>query len=95
MLACVQTVRALIQQRGVKVSICVFWGRGRYVRILWPYIERNLIQNLGVVGEVLLLTFNRDAADGEAEAREILDKAVARYPGTVKEVPFCARPYGT
>jgi hypothetical protein len=123
------------------VSICVFWGRGRYVvsvfaarrvcmhswmclcalvrecgmllistvrveahssincfavqRILWPYIERNLLANLGIVGEVLLLTFNRDAADGEKEARDILDAAVAKYPSIVKEVPFCSRPYGT
>ena len=89
-----QTVRSLLSARGLTVSVSIFWGRGRYVRILWPYIERNLIANKGIVGEVLLITHNRDAAAGKDEARHILEAGEARYPGIVKEVPFCSRPYG-
>lgn len=28
-------VRRLLQQRGLRVKLVVFWGRERYVRILW------------------------------------------------------------
>jgi hypothetical protein len=89
-----QIVKDLIRERGLTISVSIFWGRGRYVRILWPYIERNLLANQGVVGEVLLITFSRDSGDGEKEARDILEDAVAKYPGVVKEVPFCPAPYG-
>ena len=89
-----QAVKQLLNTKSLKVSVAVFWGRGRYVKILWPYIERNLAANMGIVGEVLLITHNRDFPEGKHEARDILDSGVARYPGVVKEVPFCSQPYG-
>lgn len=89
-----QAVKSLLADRRLTVSVSIFWGRGRYVRILWPYLERNLLANHGIVGEVLLVTKNRDAEEGSKEARHILETAVAKYPGVVKEVPFCVPAYG-
>ena len=78
----------------MSVTLSVFWGRGRYVRILWPYIERNLVANGGSVDKVILITKNRDHVAGATEARNILERNVAKYPGEVVEVEFCDRPYG-
>jgi hypothetical protein len=90
----IQVVKSLLRQRGLKVTVSIFWGRGRYVRVLWPYIERNLASNMGIIDEVLLITFNRDRNDGEKVAHDILESAVARFPHVVREVPFCPQPYG-
>ncbi len=43
-------VRAELQARGAHAALVVFWGRHRYVSILWHYIERNLAVNGGIVG---------------------------------------------
>ncbi len=45
-------VRRELGLRGAKVSVAVFWGRERYVSILWRYLERNLAVNGGIVDEV-------------------------------------------
>jgi hypothetical protein len=45
-------VRVELAARGAKVSVAVFWGRERYVSILWRYLERNLAANGGIVDEV-------------------------------------------
>lgn len=45
-------VRRELDLRGAKVSVAVFWGRERYVAILWRYLERNLRANGGIVDEV-------------------------------------------
>ena len=66
----------------------------RYVSILWPYLERNLRVNGGIVDEVLLITHQRDDEEGAAGARAILEAAVTKYPGVVVAVPFCRKPYG-
>ena len=34
--------------------MAVFWGRERYVSILWRYLERNLVANQGIISEVRL-----------------------------------------
>ncbi len=44
-------VRAELQARGAHAALVVFWGRHRYVSILWHYIERNLAVNGGIVGD--------------------------------------------
>jgi hypothetical protein len=83
-----------LRVRGATVSVVVFWGRERYVTILWPYLERNLRANMGIIDEVLLITKDRDKPNGAAGARRILESAISKYPGVVKEVPFCPRAYG-
>jgi hypothetical protein len=45
-------VRTELAARGAKVSVAVFWGRERYVSILWRYLERNLVANNGIIDEV-------------------------------------------
>ena len=45
-------VRVGLDARQAKVVVAVFWGRERYVSILWPYLERNLRSNGGCVDEV-------------------------------------------
>ena len=87
-------VKALKKRLKKKIAIAIFYGRERYVRILLPYIERNLAQNMGVVDEVILVTHNRDSDEGAIGAQRLLDDMVSRYPGVVREEPFCARPYG-
>ena len=71
-------VREELVRRRAKVSVAVFWGRERYVSILWRYLERNLRVNAGIVDEVLLITHNRDGEEGAAGARAILDGAVTK-----------------
>jgi hypothetical protein len=71
-------VNAELLRRGAKVSVAVFWGRERYVTILWRYLERNLRANGGVVDEVVLITHNRDDATGAEGAKAILADAVRR-----------------
>ena len=80
--------------RRAKVSVAVFWGRERYVSLLWRYLERNLRANMGIVDEVLLITKDRDGSVGSLGARRILEQFTAQYPGVVREVPFCPRAYG-
>lgn len=87
-------VKALKKRLKKKIAIAIFYGRERYVRILLPYIERNLAQNMGVVDEVILVTHNRDSKNGSIGARRLLDDMVSRYPGVVREEPFCPKPYG-
>ena len=71
-------VREELVRRRAKVSVAVFWGRERYVSILWRYLERNLLVNAGIVDELLLITHNRDGEEGAAGARAILDGAVTK-----------------
>ena len=66
----------------------------RYVTILWPYLERNLRSNGGVVDKVLLLTHNRDTEAGAKGARHLLAQATKKYPGVVVRQPFCDEPFG-
>jgi hypothetical protein len=44
--------------------------------------------------EVIIITLRRDALHDFAQARVILDAAVARYPDVVREVPFCQQAFG-
>ena len=80
--------------RGAHVVVSIFWGRERYVRILWPYLERNLRANKGIVDKIILITKPRDSEEGNAGARAILEAAIKQYPGIVEEVPFCPKAYG-
>ncbi len=94
-----------MRTRLAQVSVAVFWGRERYVSILWRYLERNLRVNHGVLDEVLLLTKNRDDEAGAIGARAILDAFVAKcvpcgvctllagvaYRPTSQRGPACAR----
>lgn len=84
--SCQQATRQVVLERGAKVSVSVFWGRGRYVSILWPYLERNLVANGGIVDEILLITRVKDSTEDVDRARHILESNVAKYPGVVKEV---------
>ena len=45
-------VQGELARRGAKVTVAVFWGRERYVSLLWRYLERNLAVNHGIVHEV-------------------------------------------
>jgi hypothetical protein len=45
-------VQEELARRGAKVTVAVFWGRERYVSLLWRYLERNLAVNHGIVREV-------------------------------------------
>jgi hypothetical protein len=51
---------------------------GRYVSILTPYLERNLRINGGIVDQLLIVTLNRDHAEGTLGARRILDDLQTR-----------------
>jgi hypothetical protein len=42
-------VRRELDARGAYASVAVFWGRERYVTLLWRYLERNLRVNGGIV----------------------------------------------
>jgi hypothetical protein len=42
-------VRQELDARGAYASVAVFWGRERYVTLLWQYLERNLRVNGGIV----------------------------------------------
>ena len=64
------------------------------MQLLWPYLERNLVANHGIVSELVLITHNRDGAEGREGAARLLDEMKSRYPGVVKDVPFCLKPYG-
>ena len=77
-----------------RVALGVFWGRFRYVTILWPYIERNLRVNGGILDEVILPYMNRSAAEGADGNREFLTAIVEKYPQQVRAVPFCAQAFG-
>ena len=89
-----KSVLGLLKKAKKSASAAVFWGRERYVRILWPYIERNLRVNKGILEEVVLITHSRDTAEGWVGSMQILEDAVAKYPGVVKHVEFCPTPYG-
>lgn len=45
-------VQEELARRGARVTVAVFWGRERYVSLLWRYLERNLAVNHGIVHEV-------------------------------------------
>jgi hypothetical protein len=44
-----EAVRRELTARGARATLVVFWGRHRYVSILWHYIKRNLAVNGGIV----------------------------------------------
>ena len=79
-------VNAGLQQRNKFVSAAVFWGRTRYVEVLWPYLARNLRVNGGVLDEVLL------ACDGTCDA-SVRAEAVAAYPSFVRVANVSHLPY--
>lgn len=64
----------LIRQR-LNVSASVFYGRRRYVEILSCYIEQNLVENGGLLSEVIfvLKTNNKDDIS-------YLNQLVAQHP---------------
>ena len=62
--------------------------------ILVPYLVRNLRANGGVVDELLVITKNRDSASGMQASQALLDDVSKRFPGAVRQVPFCRHPYG-
>ena len=87
-------VDSTLLARNMTVAVAVFWGRHRYVSILWRYLERNLRANGGIVDKLLLITHKRDSDAGFARAAEILRHATEKYPTSVFAVPFCDKPYG-
>ncbi|MDR3740271.1 MAG: hypothetical protein P4L40_14750, partial [Terracidiphilus sp.] len=66
-----RTARAALDHRGFTVTLAVFWGRYRYVSILWDYIERNLVANGGIVDKVVLVmsSSHQDEEGKEAAAK--------------------------
>ena len=87
-------VRAELAARNARVVVAVFWGRHRYVSILWRYLERNLLANHGIVDQVMAITLKRDRGREFQRGSELLLDATRRYPGHVVQVPFCSHPFG-
>jgi hypothetical protein len=44
--------------------------------------------------KVIIITLRRDALADFQHAGALLDGAVAKYPGIVREVPFCQQAFG-
>jgi hypothetical protein len=87
-------VRRELDARGFKVALAVFWGRLRYVTILWKYLERNLRVNGGIVDELQLVHANHTAANTVDGNLIFLDAISAKYPGVVLNIPFCKKFFG-
>jgi hypothetical protein len=87
-------VRRELEARSARVVVVVFWGRARYVSMLWRYLERNLRGRGGVVDQVLLVVKNRDTNASAADAHAMLKRFQERNPDAVAEVPFCRNAYG-
>ena len=67
-----------LEERGLKLSVVVFWGRLQYVSILWPYLERNLRVNHGSIDELVL------AVTDPAPTQQLLDNITSSYPDVVR-----------
>jgi hypothetical protein len=87
-------VTAELAARRASVVVAVFWGRHRYVKILWQYLERNLRSNGGVVDRVLAITLKRDRAEEFSKGAELLAAASSKYPREVTQTTFCSQPFG-
>jgi hypothetical protein len=94
-------VRAELDKRGMGVTVAVFWGRNRYVRILWPYLKRNLRRNGGVIDHLLLLQANQTWYEGaviksswDDGNRDLLAEMAAYDPEHIKYEPFCEGRFG-
>ena len=91
----VQSVRAVLDARRATVTVVVFWGRHRYVSILWQYLERNLRVNGGVEDTLLAVTLERDSEQlSWQRSLALLHAAAKQYPTHVTATPFCKTPYG-
>lgn len=55
--------RARIRGQTRPVIGLVWFGRAEYVRILWPYLRRNLRSHGGVLAQLWVIAFTRDQAD--------------------------------
>lgn len=61
--------------KNIQVSALVFYGRKRFVKILNCYLERNLIDNGGVLNEVIFLAKTSDPID-----IKYVDTLIASHP---------------
>lgn len=66
-----------LQKHRFNISALVFYGRRRYVKILNCYLEQNLIENGGLLSEVIFVSKTNQHAD-----IMYLQKLVAQHPGT-------------
>jgi len=55
------TDKATMEPQRGRVHVCIFTGRWKYLRILLPYLYRELRQNGGVVDKVILAMIGYDA----------------------------------
>lgn len=62
--------------QNIRVGALVFYGRRRYVEILNCYLERNLIENGGILSEIIFIAKTRNELD-----LQYLATLVASHPG--------------
>lgn len=55
--------RARIQRQARPIIGLVWYGRAEYVRILWPYLRRNVRSRGGVLSQLWVVVFTHDQAD--------------------------------
>lgn len=90
-----KSVDSELARRHLTVTVAVFWGRERYVSMLWQYLERNLRSHHGIVDKVVLVTKSRDQnQEGAAGSKRIVQAAKAKYPDVVTEYEMCPDYYG-
>lgn len=87
-------VRKELDEKGMGITIVIFWGRMRYVKILWPYIERNLRVNGGSVDVVVILYLARQPEEATDGNREFLEDIAKKFPTVVDSRPFCVLAFG-
>ena len=85
-------VKRILAARGLSVTLVVFWGRHRYVSLLWEYLRRNLVTHMGVVNKLVFVTDFRDA---NPERSKSLLASVAKEAGVpVTIYKACSASFG-
>ena len=68
------TDKATMEPQRGRVHVCIFTGRWKYLRILLPYLYRELRQNGGVVDKVIFAMIGYDA-ETQAKLKKFLTTA--------------------
>jgi len=68
------TVKAIIEPQRGRVHVCIFTGRWKYLRILLPYLYRELRKNGGVVDKVIFAMIGY-VAETQAKLKKFLTTA--------------------
>jgi hypothetical protein len=90
-----ELARAALDASGRTVTIAIFWGRERYVKILWKYLERNLAINGGIVDKIVLAVHSRQQdEEGTLAAARRVKMMQDKYPGIITAVEMCPMIYG-